>query len=95
MYDLEMDPACNFNMLHLFEIVLDRIVFREKEAEGLRFHFADFMDENQKRYIRQKFYYMRPHLYHYVAERYEAGNRSGTDVNGEMCFHKINHSMKL
>lgn len=94
MYDLEMDPACNFNMLHMFEIVQDRIVFCEKDAAGLRFHFADFMDENQKRYIRQKFYYMRPYLYGYVTGRYEAGNRSEAEMNGEMCFNKINHSMK-
>ncbi len=94
MYDLEMDPACNFNMLHMFEIVQDRIVFCEKDAAGLRFHFADFMDENQKRYIRQKFYYMRPHLYSYVTGRYEAGNSSEAEMNREMCFNKINHSMK-
>jgi len=52
------------------------------------------MDENQKRYIRQKFYYLRPKLYQYVVGRYEAGKKSEAEMNDEMCFHKINHSMK-
>lgn len=95
MYDVEMDPACNFNMLRTFEMIQDRLVFNEKDVSGFKFHFADFMDENEKRYIRQKFYYLRPQLYQYVAERYEAGKRSETEMNGEMCFNKINHSMKL
>lgn len=95
MYDVEMDPACNFNMLHMFDMEEDRIVFREEEAAGLRFHFADFMDNNQKRYIRQKFYNLRPHLYRYVVERYLAGKRSEAEMKREMCFDKINHNMKL
>ena len=94
MYDVEMDPVCNFNMLHTFEIVQDRLVFNEKDVAGFRFHFADFMDENEKRYIRQKFYYLRPQLYQYVVERYEAGKRSEAEMNCEMCFIKINHNMK-
>lgn len=95
MYDIEMDSACNFNMLHMFEMEEDRIVFREEDAAGLRYHFADFMDENQKRYIRQKFYYLRPHLYQYVVQRYQAGKRSEAEMNREMSFNKINHTMKL
>lgn len=94
MYDVEMDPACNYNMLHMFEMAGDEIVFQEEAAAGLQFHFAELMDENQKRYIRQKFYYMRMHLYQYVAGRYEAGKRSEAEMNCEMCFHKINHNMK-
>lgn len=94
MYDVEMDPACNFNMLHTFEMVQDRLVFNEKDVSGFRFHFADFMDDNEKRYIRQKFYYLRPQLYQYVVGRYEAGKRSEDEMNCEMCFNKINHNMK-
>ncbi len=94
MYDLEMDPACNFNMLHMFEITQDRIDFQEEDAAEFRFHFVEFMDENQKRYIRQKFYYLRPQLYRYVAGRYKAGKKSEAEMNCEMSFHKINHSMK-
>lgn len=94
MYDIEIDPACNFNMLHLFEMTQNRIVFNENDVSGFRFHFADFMDENEKRYIRQKFYFLRPQLYQYVAERYEAGKRSEAEMNCEMCFGKINHNMK-
>lgn len=93
MYDLNMDPACNFNMLHMFEMVEDRIGFREEAAAGYRFHFVDLMDENQKRYIRQTFYYLRPYLYRYAVERYEAGKRSEAEMNCEMNFHKINYNM--
>lgn len=94
MYDVEMDPACSFNMLRTFVMVQDRLAFDEKAVSGFRFHFADFMDENEKRYIRQKFYYLRPQLYQYVRERYEAGKRSEDEMNREMCFGKINYSMK-
>lgn len=94
MYDVEMDPACNFNMLHLFGLIQDRLVFNEKDVSGFQFHFVDFMDENEKRYIRQKFYYLRPQLYRYVAERYEAGRRSEAEMNCEMSFNKINYNMK-
>lgn len=93
MYDVEMDPASNFNMLNIFGMEQDRLIFNE-EASGLSFHFAEFMDENQKRYVRQKFYYLRPHLYRYVTERYEAGKRSEAEMNREMCFCQINHNMK-
>lgn len=93
MYDVEMDPACNFNMLGMFETVQDRIVFNEEDTAGLRFHFAELMDENQRRYIRQTFYYMRPRLYQYVVGRYEAGKRGEAEMNGEMCFDRINHGM--
>lgn len=95
MYDVEMDPACNFNMLYMFEMDGDGITFQEENAAGLRFHFAEFMDENQKRYIRQKFYYLWPHLYQYVVERYRAGKRSETEMKREMCFNEINHNMNL
>lgn len=94
MYDVEMDPACNFNMLRMFEMEEERIAFREEDAVGLRFHFVDFMDENQKRFIRQKFYYLRPRLYRYVVGRYEAGKRSEDEMNCEMGFQKINFNMK-
>lgn len=95
MYDVEMDPACSFNILTMFELAGNRIDFHEKGAEGLRFHFAEFIDENQKRLIRQKFYYMRPHLYRYVAGRYQAAKRSEAEMNCEMCFQKINYDMKM
>lgn len=94
MYDVEMDPACNFNILDMFETVQDRIIFNEAGVAGLRFHFAELIDDNQKRYIRQKFYYMRPRLYQYVMERYEAGKRSEAEMNCEMGFYKINHGMR-
>lgn len=93
MYDVEMDPSCKFNILNLFEFEQDRIVFKEKELAGLRFHFTEFMDDNQKRYIRQKFYHMRPHLYRYVAGRYAAGKRSEDEMNAEMHFNKIQYNM--
>lgn len=94
MYDVEMDSVCSFNMLDMFETEQDMITFREEDAAGLQFHFAEIMDDKQKRYIRQKFYYMRPYLYQYVLERYEAGKRSEAEMNSEMDFHKINHNMK-
>lgn len=95
MYDVEMDPACSFNILNVFEMEQDRLVFHEKGAESFRFHFAELIDENQKRYIRQKFYYLRSQLYRYVTGRYEVAKRSETEMNCEMRFQKINFDMEL
>lgn len=94
MYDIEMDPACNFNMLSMFDMEQGMIAFNEESAAGLRFHFSDFMDENQKRHIRQKFYRLRPRLYRYVMERYEAGGRGGDEMEREMRFGRINCGMR-
>lgn len=94
MYDIEMDPACGFNFLSVFRLEQDKLVFDEPQMNKFRYHFEAFMDANEKRYIRQKFYYLKAQLEREVKERYTLIKKD-EEVYREMKFDRIHYNMQI
>jgi membrane-anchored protein YejM (alkaline phosphatase superfamily) len=59
MYETEMDPACQNNLLRFFKYQKEALVYDYVQCEAYGFHFRNFMSPRQQRLIRRKFYEMR------------------------------------
>lgn len=93
MYDIEMDPSCSFNYLNIFLLEQNELVFDEPNMHPLRHHFEAFMDANEKRYLRQKFYYLKAQLEKEVTERYSLIKKE-KEMYREMRFDKIHYNLR-
>lgn len=89
MYDTEMDPACQNNVLRFFVYGDGILRANEKNGDIFRFHFSSFWNSREQRILRNKFYELRDVLYEGALELYMAGGRSEQDMLSEMEFGKI------
>lgn len=92
MYDIEMDVACMYNILNSFLWNGELLLYNESNREQERFHYRDFMNDAQKRFLRQKFYYLRTQLHKRVKVLYEAAGFAETTMADEMRFDKIRYT---
>ena len=92
MYDIEMDVACMYNYLNSFLWNGAVLLYNENNKEQERFHYRGFMNDAQKRFLRQKFYYLRAQLYSRVKELYEIAGLAETRMVEEMKFNRIRYT---
>lgn len=92
MYDIEMDSACINNFLNFFFWDGETLQYDIRYHEQNRFHYRDFMNDSQKRFLRQKFYYLRAQLYSQVKVLYEAAGLTEEKMTEEMEFNKIHYT---
>lgn len=89
LYDIEMDPGCQNNFLDFFVLQDAKLIFNNEIQKKLGFHSLNFMNEKEKRIIRQKFYFLRSSLKQEVKKLYDiVGNEKNIS---QMNFEKINY----
>lgn len=91
MYDIDMDPCCANNFLKFFLWDGKKIQYDERNKEQKNFHYRYFMNAHQKRFLRQKFYYLRAQLYSQVKILYQAAGLTEDKMIEEMRFDKIHY----
>lgn len=92
MYDIEMDVACIYNFLNSFQWNGVILQYNESNKEQEKFHYSGFMNNAQKRFLRQKFYYLRAQLYSQVKNLYKAAGFTEENMIKEMRFDKIRYT---
>lgn len=92
LYNIYQDYSCHNNLLKFFVMQGDLITFDKAKEEELRFHLYAFFNSEQIRLIRQKFYYLKSHLYEEVKKLYLTGNCTEERLHKEMRFDCINYS---
>ena len=89
LFDIEMDMSCHFNFLQLFELESGRIRYCNEQNQKYRFHYLDFMNEQEITRIRQISYFFRKKLYEEVLVLYRQAGRTEQEMIQEMNFDQI------
>ena len=91
MYDVEMDPLCTNNLLYFFRYENGGVLFDSERFEQKTYQYRYLMSVRQRRYIRQRFFFLRASLYKEVKKLYIAAHLTEEQMIEEMRFDKIRY----
>lgn len=92
LYDIEMDPECQNNFLDFFVLDNQDLKFDDELNQKLTFHYDHFMNGQEIRHLKQKFYFYRARLKTEVKKLYTVIGRES--IVNEMNFEQIHHIHK-
>lgn len=76
MYEIQMDPECQNNLLMFYEMENEKLILKKRVAFW-RSHFKNLLDKKAFEEIENKFYELRDCLYKYVVEIYHSSGCEG------------------
>ena len=86
MYDIQMDPACQNNLLRFFSYENGILKLKEESHKNFQYHFPGYLNSREQRILRQKFYELKHILKKEVLELYKVGGLNEAVMLTEMKF---------